>query len=100
MAHFILEQDEGFDHDVLAGAVNDLEQARVVLIAVLKEGDAVEAKITTIDRKNRKISLSVKAKDLAEETEAVQEYARKSSSATSSLGDKLREKLKSNSELS
>ena len=68
--------------------------------SALKEGDTVEAKITTIDRKNRKISLSVKAKDLAEETEAVQEYARKSSSAISSLGQKLREKLKGNSELS
>ena len=68
--------------------------------SALKEGDTVEAKITTIDRKNRKISLSVKAKDLAEETEAVQEYARKSGSATSSLGEKLREKLKGNSELS
>jgi small subunit ribosomal protein S1 len=68
--------------------------------SVLKEGDEVEAKITTIDRKNRKISLSVKAKDLADETEAVQEYARKASAATSSLGDKLREKLKENSELS
>ncbi len=68
--------------------------------SALKEGDTVEAKITTIDRKNRKISLSVKAKDLADETEAVQEYARKSSSAISSLGEKLREKLKGNSELS
>lgn len=68
--------------------------------SVLKEGDAVEAKITTIDRKNRQISLSVKAKDLAEETEAVQKYARKASSTTSSLAQKLREKLKGNSELS
>jgi small subunit ribosomal protein S1 len=68
--------------------------------SVLKEGDVVEAKITTIDRKNRKISLSVKAKDLAEETEAVQKYARKASSTTSSLAQKLREKLKGNSELS
>ncbi|MFQ5936663.1 MAG: 30S ribosomal protein S1 [Acidiferrobacterales bacterium] len=68
--------------------------------SLLKDGDEVEAKITTIDRKNRKISLSVKAKDLADETEAVQEYARKASTATSSLGDKLREKLKENSELS
>lgn len=68
--------------------------------SVLKEGDAVEAKITTIDRKDRKISLSVKAKDLAEETEAVQKYARKASSTTSSLAQKLREKLKGNSELS
>lgn len=68
--------------------------------SALKEGDTVEAKITTIDRKNRKISLSVKARDLAEETEAVQEYARKSGSGISSLGEKLREKLKGNSELS
>lgn len=73
-----------------------IEDAR----SVLKDGDEVEAKITTIDRKNRKISLSVKAKDLADETEAVQEYARKAGAATSSLGDKLREKLKENSELS
>ena len=61
--------------------------------SVLKEGDEVEAKITTIDRKNRKISLSVRAKDMEEENEAVQEYARKAGSATSSLGDKLKEKL-------
>jgi len=61
--------------------------------SVLKEGDEVEAKITTIDRKNRKISLSIKAKDLEEETEAVQEYSRKRASAGSLLGDKLKEKL-------
>jgi small subunit ribosomal protein S1 len=61
--------------------------------SVLKEGDEVEAKITTIDRKSRKLSLSVRAKDIEEETEAVQEYARKSTSATTSLGDKLKEKL-------
>ncbi len=61
--------------------------------SVLKDGDEVEAKITTIDRKNRKISLSVKAKEFAEETEAVQEYTRKPSAAGSLLGDKLKEKL-------
>ena len=66
-----------------------IEDAR----SVMKEGDSVEAKITTIDRKNRKISLSIRAKDMEEENEAVQEYARKSSGATSSLGDKLKEKL-------
>jgi small subunit ribosomal protein S1 len=67
-----------------------IEDAR----SVLKDGDSVEAKITTIDRKNRKISLSVKAKDMEEESEAVQEYARKSAPGTSSaLGDKLKEKL-------
>jgi small subunit ribosomal protein S1 len=61
--------------------------------SVLKDGDSVEAKITTIDRKNRKISLSIRAKDMEEENEAVQEYARKAGTATSSLGDKLKEKL-------
>jgi small subunit ribosomal protein S1 len=61
---------------------------------VLKEGDTIEAKITAIDRKSRKISLSIRAKDLQEETEAVQEYARKSAAATSTvLGEKLKEKL-------
>ena len=67
-----------------------IEDAR----SVLKEGDEVEAKITTIDRKNRKISLSIRAKDMQEETEAVQEYSRKTASGTTSaLGDKLKEKL-------
>jgi len=66
-----------------------IEDAR----SVLKDGDSIEAKIVTIDRKNRKISLSIRAKDMEEENEAVQEYARKGGSATSSLGDKLKEKL-------
>lgn len=66
-----------------------IEDAR----AVLKEGDTVEAKIMTIDRKNRKITLSVRAKDMERENEAVQEYTRKASVTTSSLGDKLKEKL-------
>ena len=38
---------------------------------VIKEGDSVEAKIISVDRKNRVISLSIKAKDAAEEKEAV-----------------------------
>ena len=66
-----------------------IEDARTVL----KEGDTVEAKIMTIDRKNRKITLSVRAKDMERENEAVQEYTRKASVTTSSLGDKLKEKL-------
>jgi small subunit ribosomal protein S1 len=67
-----------------------IEDAR----SVLKEGDSVEAKITTIDRKNRKLSLSVKAKDYEEESEAVQEYSRKPSAGMStSFADKLKEKL-------
>ena len=39
--------------------------------AVLKVGDDVEAKFMGVDRKNRTISLSIKAKDQAEEREAM-----------------------------
>jgi small subunit ribosomal protein S1 len=66
-----------------------VEDARTLL----NEGDEVEAKITTIDRKNRKISLSIKAKDMQEESQAVEEYSRKATSATTSLGEALKEKL-------
>ncbi|OED40329.1 30S ribosomal protein S1 [Endozoicomonas sp. (ex Bugula neritina AB1)] len=40
---------------------------------VLKEGEAIEARIISIDRKNRNISLSIKAKDVAEEKAAMKE---------------------------
>ena len=40
---------------------------------VLKEGDTVSAMIINVDRKNRSINLSVKAKDVAEETDAMKQ---------------------------
>ncbi len=46
--------------------------------AVLKPGDAVEAKFIGVDRKNRTISLSVKAKDADEEQAAIAGYWRDS----------------------
>ncbi len=60
----------------------------------LKEGDEIEAKITNIDRKNRTIQLSIKAKDIAEEQAAVKEFSKSESSATT-LGDLLKEKMDS-----
>ena len=38
-----------------------------MLVNELQEGQEVEAKIINVDRKNRAISLSIKAKDVAEE---------------------------------
>ena len=70
-------------------SLDRVEDARTVLT----EGEEIEAKITTIDRKNRKISLSIKAKDLADESEAVQQYSSKPARAGSTLGDKLKEQL-------
>jgi small subunit ribosomal protein S1 len=62
----------------------------------LKEGDSVTAMIINIDRKNRTINLSIKAKDLAEETEAMQKMSsdnKQASSGTTNLGALLKAKL-------
>ena len=59
---------------------------------VLSEGQDVDVKIISIDRKNRKISLSVKARAIQQESEVMQEYTRKSPASTA-LGDKLKEQL-------
>ncbi|MBR7158927.1 MAG: 30S ribosomal protein S1 [Alphaproteobacteria bacterium] len=48
-------------------------------------GDKVDAKITQIDAKSRKLTLSVKAKEIAEEKQALSEYGSADSGA--SLGD-------------
>jgi small subunit ribosomal protein S1 len=61
----------------------------------LKEGDEVEAVIVNIDRKNRSINLSVKAKDTAEENAAIQKFSAESpvNAGTTSLGALLKAKL-------
>ena len=62
----------------------------------LKEGDSVTAMIINIDRKNRSINLSIKAKDLAEESEAMQKMSSDSKSAstgTTNLGALLKAKM-------
>jgi small subunit ribosomal protein S1 len=61
----------------------------------LKEGDKVTAMVINIDRKNRTINLSVKAKDLAEEAETMKKLAseKQASPGTTSLGALLKAKL-------
>ena len=54
----------------------------------------MSAKFVSLDRKNRTLSLSIKAKDDAELAEALEEYkASNASSGTTSLGDLLKEQL-------
>ncbi len=60
---------------------------------VLKEGEEVEAKFMGIDRKNRMISLSIRAKDHAEEAEAMDDLSRAPSTSSPTLGDLLKEQL-------
>ena len=61
----------------------------------LKEGDEVEAMIINVDRKSRSINLSIKAKDAAEQTEAMQKLAgdQVASTGTTNLGALLKAKL-------
>jgi small subunit ribosomal protein S1 len=65
-----------------------VEDARTVL----KEGDEVEARFTGVDRKSRAIALSIKAKEVHEEQEAMQAYRTDAPSGTS-LGDLLKEQM-------
>nr|MBP6500106.1 30S ribosomal protein S1 [Thauera sp.] len=65
------------------------------LTTMLKEGDEVEALVINVDRKTRSISLSIRAKDQAEQSEAMNKLASESSAATgtTNLGALLKAKL-------
>ena len=63
---------------------------------VLSVGQEVEAKFTGVDRKNRVITLSIKAKDNAEEAEAISDY-KSSSPVATTLGDLLKEQMENKS---
>lgn len=55
---------------------------------VVKVGDSIEAKIINVDRKNRTVVLSVKAKDMADEEETLREFNRSGEDASgATLGD-------------
>ena len=59
---------------------------------VLQSGVEIEARVTSIDRKTRRITLSVKALEMEIEGKAIEEYTARPST-TISLGDKLKEEL-------
>jgi small subunit ribosomal protein S1 len=64
---------------------------------VLKEGDEVSAVVVNVDRKTRNIQLSIKAKDSADQQEAMASLNQNTGNAgTTSLGALLRAKLDNN----
>ena len=88
----VIELAEGIDGYLRASEISRdrVEDARTVL----KEGDEVEAKFVGVDRKNRSISLSIKAKDSEEEAEAIEDYAKSvEGGSTTTLGDLLKEQM-------
>ncbi|HNP62974.1 MAG TPA: 30S ribosomal protein S1 [Woeseiaceae bacterium] len=68
-----------------------VEDARTMI----KVGEVVEAKFTNVDRKTRSIALSIKAKEVHEEQEAVSSYKSDSGAAPAgtTLGELLKEKM-------
>ena len=56
------------------------------------KGDKVDALVTSVDKASRKVSLSIKAKEISEEREAVEQFG--SSDSGASLGDILGAALK------
>lgn len=114
-SEYVAENDKG---TVIKGVVKEVEaKAAVVTLAedveavlkaselsrekvedarnVLKEGDEVEAKIISVDRKNRSISLSVKSKDVAEEKAAIKEHSAKQveQAQPATLGDLIKAQM-------
>ncbi len=72
-----------------------VEDARTMI----KVGEEIEAKFTNVDRKTRTIALSIKAKEVHEEQEAVSSYKSDSSAAPAgtTLGELLKEKMSGDS---
>jgi small subunit ribosomal protein S1 len=86
----IIDLGNGVDGQLRASELSRdrVEDARLLL----KVGEEIEAKFTGVDRKGRSISLSIKAKDIHEEQEAMQNYQTDSPTGTS-LGDLLKEQI-------
>ncbi len=86
----VIELSDGVEGYLRASELSRdrVEDAR----SLLKEGDEVEAKFIGVDRKNRTINLSIKAKDSDEEQEAVQDY-RRSAPVNPTLGDLIKEQM-------
>ncbi len=66
-----------------------VEDARTVL----KEGADIEAKFIGMDRKNRIIHLSIKAKESDEEAQALSDYTRTTATSAPTLGDIMKEQM-------
>jgi small subunit ribosomal protein S1 len=86
----VIDLGNGVDGQLRASELSRdrVEDARLLL----KVGQDIEARFTGVDRKGRSISLSVKAKDIHEEQEAMQNYRTDSPTGTS-LGDLLKEQI-------
>ena len=92
----ILEMADEVDGVLKASeiSVDRVEDAR----NALNVGDDVEVKIISVDRKNRTLGVSIKAKDMADEEQAVREHNEKTSDVSpTTIGDLIKQKMDSGS---
>jgi small subunit ribosomal protein S1 len=90
----IVDLGDGIEGYIRASEIarDRVEDARTIL----KQGEEIETRFIGVDRKNRNLNLSIKAKDTAEEAEAIQGYSRKQAEVGSgTLGDLLKEQMDS-----
>ena len=71
-------------------SVDRVEDAR----NAIKVDDEIEVKIISVDRKSRTLGVSIKAKDVADEQEAVREHREKESDvAPTTIGDLIKQQM-------
>jgi len=90
--HAVIDLGDGVEGVLRA---SEITRERVEDVRMhLKEGQEVEAKFTGTDRKSRMLSLSIKAKDYADEAEAVSDYTSgNEASGGATFGDLMKEQL-------
>ncbi len=85
----------GAEIRLVEGVEGFLPQREIGRGQSLQVGDKVEVGIAVVDRKNRTLTLTTKARESHEEQESmVQQYARSAATGTTSLGDLIKEQLK------
>ena len=84
--------------DGVIGSLRSSELARARVEdarTMIKVGEEIEAKFTNVDRKNRTVALSIKAKEVHEEAEALSSYKTETAAVSkgTTLGELLKEKM-------
>jgi len=87
----VIDLGEGIEGYLRASEISQdrVEDAKTVLTV----GTEIESVFMGVDRKNRTISLSIKAKDSADEKAAMSDFNSGSEAATTTLGDLFKQKM-------